>query len=113
MNIIIMSGIAFIWLLIAFVFVIRLKKYTDGTLFEWPTKIVFTIPFVICDWLYNITVFTIVFLDLPDEWDETVTKRMKRYKQNYNIYATGIKKFRYVFAIRLCDFLSKHDIGHC
>lgn len=112
-SIIHFSIAAFFWLLVAFVVVIRFQKKSEGTKFEKLVLYLFVYPFVICNWAFNMVILSVLFLDPADEWNEVTTKRMKRYKSDYTLLDTGMKKFRYAFAIRLCDFLSKHDMGHC
>lgn len=114
MSIIEFSIAAFVWLLVAFVVVVRFQQKADGTKYEKLVKYLFIYPFVLCDWAFNVTVFTVFFLDLPDEWGELVTKRMKRYKHIYHSNEPNkLKSFRWKFATRLCKFLSKYDMGHC
>lgn len=71
------------------------------------------IPFVILDLIYNWTLGTVLCLQPPKEWDELATKRMKRYKREYDMWDTGIKGWRLRVANTVCKFLSKFDPEHC
>ena len=104
---------SFIYLLIAFVFIMKFKHRVAGTSIE-PLTILLVVPFVVCDWLWNLTAGTIVFLDPPAKLFELATGRMKRYKDRYEIGSYNLlERWRYGFAIRLCRFLNQHDKEHC
>jgi len=106
--------VSFIYLLLAFAVIVRLRDKYQGTKWEKPIK-VFVIGFVIADWLWTIVFGTLIFWDLPAEFFELGTARMKRYKKTNadDTTYTYLERWRYKFAIRLCDFLNKHDLGHC
>jgi hypothetical protein len=59
--------------------------------------------------IVNATFISMVGLELPQEY--TTTARMKRWKRLEGY--TGIKKWRWTFATKLCDILNKYDVGHC
>ena len=104
---------SFVYLCIAFVFIMKVRHRIEGTKFE-SLGILLVIPFVVCDWLWNLTAGTIVFLDPPSKLFELATGRMKRYKRlGYDLHLSGLNKWRYVFAVRLCQFLNQHDKEHC
>ena len=92
---------------LAFTYQAQLEKYKLA-------KPVFII-FVVEDWILN-WLLTPFFLDLPKEGDELITGRMKRYKEKYRLPAwrkQKIQRFRYCFAVKLCNYLNKFDPGHC
>jgi len=51
-------------------------------------------------------VLSIPTLDFPNKWDETITNRMKRYKET----DTG---WKYKFSVWMCNKLNKYDPNHC
>jgi hypothetical protein len=71
------------------------------------------LPFVILDWIYNWTFGSLLCLQLPKEWDELATKRLKRYKREYDFWDTGLHGWRLKVALTLCPILSKFDKEHC
>jgi hypothetical protein len=85
------------------------NKYGKTT--KWVMPII--VVFVICDWIYNWTLGSILCLQLPKEWDELATKRLKRYKKEYDLWDTGIKKWRWHVAFFVCKLLSQWDEDHC
>lgn len=104
----------FLYLLVAFVFVMKVKHKLEGTRWE-PVAYVAVIPFQICNWAWNVTAGSAIFWDWPDEFFEVTTSRMKRYKKAYEkqIQLTRLERWRYWFAIHLCRFLNQHDKAHC
>ena len=72
-----------------------------------------TLLFIPQDVVMNLTLLTILFLDMPKEW--LVTGRMKRYKLYYSKTRSGkMEEFRYWFAVKLCNYLNYFDEkGHC
>lgn len=61
-----------------------LRVYRLGTM-KLPAK-VFGVPImviaVLIDWLANWTIFTVLCLQFPVHWQELVTGRLKRYKDD-------------------------------
>ncbi|MDX1341255.1 MAG: hypothetical protein R3227_02850 [Reinekea sp.] len=71
--------------------------------------------FVIEDWVMN-WMLCFVFFDLPAEWNELVTGRMKRYKklsETPKRYRKALDNWRYNFSVWLCGHLNRYDKGHC
>lgn len=67
------------------------------------------VPIFIYGFLYDIFLnwcLTFLTFDAPNEWDETMTNRMKRYKAT----DTGWKG---KFSFWMCKQLNRHDKGHC
>lgn len=103
-------------LFIAFVVLMEIKTEVENTRLEILFKVFLQIPFIIADWLVN-WLLSPVFLDLPAKPFELVTGRMKRYKFVYGglapIMLTRVERWRYDFALWLCNHLNRHDAGHC
>lgn len=107
-------SVAFFWLFIAFMFVMKVKHKVEGTIWYKPLMVLFGYPFIIADWYVNL-IISPFFLDLPATKGELVTGRMKRYKLilegQRNRY---IRQYlRYRFAWWLCGLLNQHDKNHC
>lgn len=98
-------------LFFAFVFAYKFKAYYDkqsGVVKKLLMPFVYT-AFTV-GYIYDVFVnyvVTILFVDIPGSWFETVTKRMQRYKTLQD------GSFKYRFAVKLCDILNKHDPEHC
>ncbi len=109
------SLVAFIYLFIAFVFVVKVKHRVAGTKYELPAKLLLVVPFAIFDWVVNI-IISPWFLD-PPKGIELVTGRMKRYKKRYmnltRYEMNPLEVWRLQFAIWLCKRLNQHDHNHC
>ena len=71
------------------------------------------IVFSILNALYNITLGSLLCLDLPERLGEPSTKRMQRYKRIYNSDSTGIHKWRWNIAQGVCKWLNLFDPDHC
>lgn len=104
-----------IYLIIAFIITFKVATKAKGTVFEKPVLVFFVVPFFIFDWAVNITVMTVVCLDLPDGWNEVVTKRMQRYKRRYKLIEPHklIDKWRLWLAFFLCNLANTVDEEHC
>ena len=85
----------------------------------WWVKVL-AVPFlVVFDAPLNLTLFTVVCVDLPREW--LITSRMKRYRKKYNgIKPSELKslhKWRSLLRWYICDnHLDKYDSitgDHC
>lgn len=95
-------GLSFLRLFVVFAVLMKLKE-RFGTPLWVKALFVFGI-------IYDVFVnylLTVVFVDPPREWDETVTHRMKRYK-----HLSG-DSLRYKFANWLCPILNKIEEDHC
>ena len=107
MNIFILKN--FILLFFIFVFAYKFKAYvesTDGMLRKVLTPVMYVV--FILGVIYDIFVnhlLTFSFMDFPVGMDETVTNRMKRYKDR--------EDFKGKFARWLCPILNKYDPDHC
>lgn len=104
----------FVLLILIFVWVMKLRDWSEDTKWEKPLRIIVGIPAFAFDWYVNTFAATILFLDPPDGW-EVVTGRLKRYKKQYGVkdHLSWIKWWRYRWAIYLCDLANRHDKGHC
>ncbi|MBT6551090.1 MAG: hypothetical protein HOM14_07035 [Gammaproteobacteria bacterium] len=104
---------AMIYLFVAFVFVMKVKHKVVGTKLELPGKIFLGAPFVVFDWWVNILLIPL-FLDAPGSFTELVTGRMKRYKKlKVYSHSSRIIKWRFMFAVWICQKLNQHDKDHC
>ncbi len=89
------------------------NKFPDA---KWmlPLFIIFQAQNIFLNW----TLFTFLFVDRPEEWDEGITFRLKRYKKiKLDRDWSGIKYllnyWRYNFAVYFCKLLNKFDENHC
>ncbi len=106
----------FLLLINIFVWVMKLRDWVEGTIFEKPARIIIGIPAFAFDWYVNMFAASILFLDLPEGlWREVVTGRLQRYKKQYQgqEYLRPIRKWRLFWANYLCDLANKYDKGHC
>ena len=69
--------------------------------------------FSLCNFLYNMTLGSLLCLELPARIGEPATERMKRYKKIYSDESTGIRKWRWNIAQKVCWWLNIFDKGHC
>lgn len=94
-------------LMLAFPVLMTIWAKVEGTVLEIPAKIVFGLPFVLTNMIFNWTVMTAAFWpDKPENWYEQTTTRMKRYKELKD-------GRRYRFAKFTCDWLNRFHEGHC
>lgn len=84
------------------IFVLGFTLKAQGNILHYPLFIFGFIYDVWLNWVFSL----FPFFDLPAKWDETISKRMERYKKNKGGY-------RYDFAVWLCEKLDRHDKGHC
>lgn len=103
----------FLLLLAQYIVIFEFQNWFRDHKLTKPVYLVFAVQ----DWLMNI-VMSVWFLDLPDQWNELVTGRMKRYKEGGGYSKRGlriefIEEFRYRFALALCKILNIWDKGHC
>lgn len=106
----------FLLLMLIFVWVMKLRDWSEGTSWEKPLKYTVGVAAFAFDWYVNMFAATILFLDLPEKlWREVVTGRLKRYKKEYSNQTrlSGIKRWRLFLANYLCDMANKHDKHHC
>lgn len=106
----------FILLILIFTWVMKLRDWVEGTIWEKPARIVVGIPAFAFDWYVNMFAASILFLDLPEGlWREVVTGRLQRYKKAYQgqAYLSYIQRWRLWWAEYLCDLANRHDKGHC
>ncbi len=96
---------AFVILLVEYIIIMRLsmQKRWSGI-----AKIA-TVPFIIQNCIFNLTVLTVVFLDVPREL--LVTARLKRWKSEAR-RDTFLHRARFDFAWWLGGILNKYDEGH-
>jgi hypothetical protein len=100
-------------LFVAFAAIMELKTNIEPTRYYPAFRILFGVPFVIADCAVNY-LLTPLFLDSPAHPLELVTGRMKRYKQQYAVARFGAAaRWRYGFAMRMCQRLNRYDANHC
>ena len=70
-----------LWIL--YIAVMALKRVGETTGLTWPMKI-FGLPLFVVglglDWFLNMTLFTVLFLELPLTCGELITGRLKRWR---------------------------------
>lgn len=90
-------------------------KFSEASLFAKLVFVFFVIPFVLFDWAMNMTVITVLCLDLPKDKTEVVTERMKRYKRTYGITKPYkmIDHWRLQVAFFLCSIANSIAKEHC
>jgi hypothetical protein len=92
---------ATIWLLVGFIFVMKLNRTLKPYPILWYIAFVFVgIPFLILDVLYNFIIGSIIWWELPKEL--LYTERLKRKKRE-----------GYEEAFKQCEKLKKYDPTHC
>jgi len=94
----------------AFLFAINNWKPHDSAVYGYvirPILEVLAIPFIICDVILNWYI-TLLMVDLPDHWDETVSQRLGRYMFDESPFT-----WRGRFAAFFCKILDYSDPGHC
>ena len=103
------SGV-FMLLLIQYIVLFKIYyHYHPGPYPIWSYFAAFA--FGIQDILLNLTLFTVLMLDIPREW--TITERMRRYKGEC-FGKSGIRGYRFQVADNLCKILNVFDKdGHC
>jgi len=106
----------FALLFIEYVVLFKLYYRAVGTWAEKPVRMIGLVVFIPQDWWMNI-ILSVLFWDLPGSKGELVTGRMQRYKKQYSwsLYNDmGYReRFRFRFALVLCEHLNKHDPEHC
>ena len=104
-----------IYLIFAFFVTIKVAEKAIETKFEKLVLWFIVYPFVLFDWLMNMTVMTVVCFDLPASRTEVVTARMKRYKRAYQFVEPPrlIDKWRSWFSFFLCDIANAITEDHC
>ena len=109
---------------ISFVFLAQLlHKFKDGKLAPFPLFFakVFGVAFVAFDICYNVTIGTIIFLQMPNPDRLTLTSRLKQILRNppsraffFSKIGTYIPHYRYYLALFFCKYLIEpSDPGHC
>jgi len=95
-------------LFVLFAVTFLLYNGTRRTRFRGPAKI-FVLPLMAILFLYDVflnwTVFTIIFLERPTYWRETVTERVARYAEGEGRFARAGQD--------ICALLARVDPGHC
>jgi len=71
------------------------------------------ICFSLLNFLYNLTLGSLLCLEFPHRLGEPATERMKRYKKIYSDESSGIRRWRWNIAQKVCWWLNKFDPGHC
>ena len=71
------------------------------------------IIFSLLNFLYNLTLGSILCLELPHRLGEPATERMKRYKKLHTKQSRGIRGWRRWLADHVCAFLNLFDPHHC
>lgn len=105
-------------MVLIFTVMMKYHHWVDKDRILWKvTKYPFTaiaVVFFIADIIYN-WYSTIIFLDKPASYDETLSYRMDRYIKAYKNKdnLSLIEKWRYGFAKVLCKVLSYSDPKHC
>ena len=69
--------------------------------------------FSLLNFLYNLTLGSILCLELPHRLGEPATERMKRYKKLHTKQSRGIRGWRRWLADHVCTWLNIFDPGHC
>lgn len=96
---------AFFFVLLQFFIVMWLHNRYHSTYLH----ILLSIWFIPQDIAVNWVLFTIIGLEIPQEW--TVTSRMKRWKKLNVNHPLGAWRFN--VADTLCRVLNKAELGHC
>ena len=115
LNAVLGLGLAYVGIVVTFSlrmvisFFILMRLYNRGI----PKWILYplAVPFIVADVVLNYVV-TILFLDVPYYWRETVSERLARYTYD-NTMETGVDSYRYTISSFLCRVLSKADPNHC
>lgn len=98
------ASVYVLWLL--YLAVMNLKRSKDaGTIPRTALWLGYPILIVglLVDWLVNVIVFTVLFMDLPGTATELVTGRLKRYAYNINHMGSKRQKAAHWFAAHLLD----------
>ncbi len=66
-------------------------------------KKVITVIGAVIDFVVNMTWFSLIFLDIPQEW--LLTQRVERLKDS--------KGYRQKLALLICQLLNHFEAGHC
>ena len=69
--------------------------------------------FSVINVVYNMTLGSLLCLQLPKSLGEPTTRRLKRYKRLYSKNSTGIRKWRWNIANGVCMWLNLFDPDHC
>jgi len=106
-NLILYGFALFLILMGLFPILITIKAMVKNTRLEFPFKIIFALPYVFLDWVFNWVILSIIFFpDFPESMFELATARARRYRK----IKTGRRK---KFADFVCTWLNKFDPGHC
>lgn len=114
-NVIIFVVVHIFLLMLVFAWVMKIRDWVEGTVFEKPARIIIGIPAFAFDWYVNQFACTIMFLNLPEGlWREVVTGRLKRYLKEYEgqTHLKRIQRWRLWWSVYFRNFANKHDIGH-
>lgn len=96
---------SFLIVLLQFFGVMWVHNRFHNPILHW----ILAIWFLPQDCVVNTVLFTIIGLELPQEW--TVTARMKRWQRVNLSSPLGI--WRFTVADRVCRVLDKAELGHC
>lgn len=102
-----------VYLILAFFVTVKVGERAIGTVFEWPVFVIFVAPFILYDWFINQTVMVVLCLDLAEDKTEVVTKRMKRYKKEYEYPYELLHHWRLFLAKFLCGIANSITEDHC
>jgi len=69
--------------------------------------------FSLCNFLYNLTLGSLLCLEFPHRLGEPATERMKRYKKLHTKQSRGIRGYRRWLADHVCAWLNIWDPDHC
>lgn len=96
-------------------FMLSTFNFWEASLFAKFVFVFFVIPFVLFDWAVNMTVMTVLCLELPGDRTEVVTERMKRYKRTYGMTKPYkmVNRWRREIAFFLCSIANSIAREHC
>lgn len=112
--------VVMVLLLVAFAWIMKIKKWTKGTILFPVAKLAFGVPFVIVDVIWNYLLPftpTSFWMEFPKKGDRTASKRFDDLCKTYadrvpeSIPTKRLRQLK--FAKKVCRFLNKHDPGHC
>jgi len=115
------SILSFIGLYLYYITLMMAHKWLQGT--QWHKAVeVMVWPFLVMDWAVNVFVLSVWFLELPGYPTEVVTKRLQRWRREYEgknfLKLDAIEQRRLIFAETICDkfldyFDTMHNGDHC
>lgn len=71
---------------------------------QGPLRVIFGVPFMAFNAVFNATIGTVIFAELPREW--FFTDRLKRMKESFDPEIAEVAR-------SICRQMNKADPGHC